>query len=165
MSRNSLLASLRTPVFSSMFTRISIQLAVAAGCLLVLTGAAGYFLGLVAPDPIAFSDGVEFRDFAIGKGLLFHSGRGDGKLDTRVMYSNFFLADHQLTSSDVDNIGMRHDCGLTPAWRGIIWVSHLRGEFATLPETVGGKTRIWGNVLVAGDEDLMDRIEDLWRSK
>jgi hypothetical protein len=55
------------------------------------------------------------------------------------------------------------DCGLTPAWQGIIWVvtlTHRAGH--VVPRFIGGKWRQWGNLIVAGDEHLMDRLERLY---
>jgi hypothetical protein len=60
------------------------------------------------------------------------------------------------------------DCGLTPAWRGILWVCQIESRAERLGlqvEAIGGKWRVWGNVLVAGDEDLMDRIEEFYEDK
>jgi hypothetical protein len=29
-----------------------------------------------------------------------------------------------------------------------------------MPQHIGGHWRVWGNVLVAGDQDLMDQVQD-----
>jgi hypothetical protein len=107
-----------------------------------------------------FDSAVELHDFAVSMGLDFHCGNPGG-----LYCSNYFLADHPLTLDDLEPLGTRRDCGLTPVWRGILWVSQIRTESMTIhPEQLGGKWRVWGNVVGAGDEDLMDRIEELYRS-
>jgi hypothetical protein len=141
-----------------MRSRFSILLGNAAG-LLALTVVA-FCCRYAAPEPTVFKNVKEVKDFAVSKGLVFHCGNGNG-----IVCSNFFLADHPLTIDDLDGVCSRHDCGLTPAWRGVLWVCQLGGIAELYPECLGGTWRIWGSVLVAGDEKLMDRIEGLYRNK
>jgi hypothetical protein len=117
-----------------------------------------------AHEPVCFNSIWEFKDFAASKGIHFHSGTANGG----IWNDNYYVADHPITLDDVREIPFRRDCGLTPAWRGIVWLaqaSHRSGEPVLMPDSIGGKWRIWGHVIVAGDEDLMHRIEELYRTK
>jgi hypothetical protein len=147
-----------------MRSRLSIQLAIGAASSLALTVAAHWFCS-AAGRPVAFNDVQEFKTFAVSNGLYFHAGNHNGIVESPALDRNYYLADHAITLDDLIAVGHRRDCGLTSAWRGIIWVCQFRGEFGLLPDSLGGKWRVWGNVVVAGDEDLMDRIEDFWRSE
>jgi hypothetical protein len=103
---------------------------------------------------------IEFKDFAISKGFCFP--------EQPVFINSFFITEHPLS---VEALGKLHsidkrDCGLTPAWRGLLWVCALHSPYWHVDsETIGGKKRIWGRLLVAGDEELMDRIEQLVRAE
>ena len=115
------------------------------------------------PEPIAFKNVVEFKDFAASKGIYFHAGNTNG-----VVGCNFYVADHPLTLDDLAPVTTRRDCGLIPGWRGILWVSQMKdwSDRLTLhSESIDGNWRIWGDILVAGDEEFMDRIEDFYRNK
>jgi hypothetical protein len=82
-------------------------------------------------------------------------------------FQSFFVAKHPLTGEQLDDIPTKRQCGLTPAWRGIVWVANLgdpAGCRCLSPDSIGGKWRIWGNVVVAGDESMMDTIEELYRN-
>jgi hypothetical protein len=111
------------------------------------------------PRPTEFNTAQQLKDFAVSNGLIFHCGNRNG-----IIYGNYFLADHAIAIDDLAGVSMRRDCGLTPAWHGVLWVSPLT-EFGPYPDLIGGKWRVWGNVLVAGDQDLMDRIEELYRNQ
>ena len=111
-----------------------------------------------------FASAEEARDFCVSEGLHCHNGT-DGVPFTM---GNFFVADHPLTFNDLQAIPCRRDCGMTPAWKGILWVGQIRSPHSVIDigvASIRGKCRVWGNILVAGDEDLMDRIEDLYRRK
>ncbi len=120
-----------------------------------------YVSPAAAPEPIHFKNVRELNDFAVAQGLFFQSGMSAG-----MTWNNFYIADHTITFDDVRDL-VRRDCGLTPAWRGILWVAQINPEnpIALSPESVGGKWRVWGSVLVAGDEELMDRYEERYRIK
>ncbi|PWU17401.1 MAG: hypothetical protein C5B49_08925 [Bdellovibrio sp.] len=114
----------------------------------------------LTPTTVTFRDAREFKDFALSKGFFLHSGN-----ENDIINSNYYLADHPITLDDVNRVPTRIDCGLTPAWCGILWVSQIDYQglrIALHTNHIGGKSRVWGNVLVAGDEDLMDRIEALY---
>jgi hypothetical protein len=120
-----------------------------------------YLADAWTPEGLHFPTARALREFAVSRGLIAHCGRGSGEF-----WGPFYLADHPVTLADLQPVGTRRDCGLTPAWRGILWVSDVRNEITTVfPESLGGKWRVWGNVVVAGDEDLMDRIEALSRNQ
>jgi hypothetical protein len=110
------------------------------------------------PAPTEFETSRDLKEFALANGLVFHCGNGNG-----IFYNNYYLADHPLALDDFPGVATRRDCGLTPAWHGVLWVCQL-GTSGPYPELIGGKWRIWGHVLVAGDPKLMDRIEELYRN-
>jgi hypothetical protein len=112
----------------------------------------------VMPQPIQFKSVSEFKDFADANGLYLHSGTSSGNLVFPA--NNFYVADHAISLDDLDEVCSRRDCGLTPAWRGILWVCQIETTHGTaFPDQIDGKWRVWGNVMVVGDETLMDRIE------
>jgi len=145
-----------------MRSSLSILLSIGAAALLTLTAASvcRYEALSSTPKSIAFKNAAEFKDFALCNGFFFHRGNMNG-----VVGGNYFIADHLVTLDDLEEVLTRRDCGLTPAWRGILWVCQIHDTpwFTALDtDHVDGKRRVWGNVLVAGDEDLMDRIEELY---
>ena len=112
--------------------------------------------------PVSFADVREFKRFAEAEGLFHHTGaRGPGSAN------NFFVADHSITFDDVTSIGTRRDCGLMPGWKGVLWVYQIpaRPDADYLFPEPSGNWRVWGNVLVAGDEALMDRMEQVKQSR
>jgi hypothetical protein len=88
-----------------------------------------------------------------------NDGRNDGTI--------FFIADHLLSADDLLPVATRRDCGLTAGWRGIVWAAQASTPSLTIhPEHgIGGYCRVWGNVIVAGDKQLLDRIEELCRQR
>lgn len=100
----------------------------------------------------------EFKRFAVRNGLFVHSG---GSQPEAVYFDNFFVADHPVGLADLPLT--KTDCGLTPAWRGVIWVFTLTHDSVHVQRSfISGKRRQWGNLIVAGDEQLMDRLERLY---
>jgi hypothetical protein len=118
-----------------------------------------------APKPVHFKSVFDFKEFADTGGLHYHSGASTGQLVFPA--DNFYVADRVISKDDLEGVCTRRDCGLTPAWRGILWVCQIDATHVgtTHPESLGGKWRIWGNVVAAGDEELMDRIEAMYRIK
>jgi hypothetical protein len=126
------------------------------------------FLGLVAisvavahatnrPSSPQFKTSSELCTFAIAHGLVMTQEKGNRQV--------FYVSDHTLTKDDIVAVAIQRDRGLTPQWRGILWASQVRGRILGLyADSVHGNKRMWGNVLVAGDEQLMDRIEAMHRS-
>jgi hypothetical protein len=116
---------------------------------------------LAAPRaPISFDTSADLRSFVESQDL---QTRNDGVVQS----TYFFIADHPVTTDDMVLVSTRQDCGLTASWRGIVWVGQIRATSSVMYPTqgFGGKWRIWGNVVVAGDEELMDRIEELYRNQ
>jgi hypothetical protein len=109
---------------------------------------------------VGFETARELRSFVDASGL---QTRNDGAANDRL----FFITDHVVTVKDMEALATRRDCGLTPGWRGILWATQISASISTVYPTqgFGGKWRVWGNVVVAGDEQLMDRIEELYRNK
>jgi hypothetical protein len=108
------------------------------------------------PRPIRFETLQDLTDFAVASGYkIEHSGQG-------YLTDNCYISDHPVPMTDLLLLTKR-DCGLTSAWRGIIWACSRCDMCCISPATIGGKWRIWGNVLVAGDEHLMDEVEQRYR--
>jgi hypothetical protein len=79
---------------------------------------------------------------------------------------SFCFSDHPFTDEMPLELSRCDRCGLTPEWNGIVRVYQIQSSIGVLAaDTIGGKTRRWGNVLLAGDEKLMDRIEKLIRAE
>jgi hypothetical protein len=112
------------------------------------------------PAPVSFESAGELRGFAAASGL---QTRNDGNGDSSI----FFISDHPLSTDDIMAVATRGDCGATPGWRGVVWTAQMRPRsVVSYPfQRSGGHWRIWGNMIVAGDERLMDRIEELYRNR
>jgi hypothetical protein len=118
----------------------------------------GHLVATSIRKTIQFDTAQELKEFAVSKGLAYHSGSTSG-----ISGNTYYLADHPLTFNGLEPVCTRRACGLTPAWRGILWVSQIHNPSTTFfPEQLGGKWRVWGNVCVAGDEALMDRIQEFY---
>jgi hypothetical protein len=112
-------------------------------------------------EPVEFATATEVAALAKRHGLHCHSGSSSG-----ATWPNLYVADRPLELFDLNALATRRRCGLTPAWRGIVWVGQLRSPGVDLdPESVGGKPRAWGNVVAAGDEELLDQIETMFRNR
>jgi hypothetical protein len=112
------------------------------------------------PAAVSFKTARELRVFASLHGLqTCNDGATDGTI--------FFIADHLLSADDLAQVASRRACGLTPGWRGIVWAAQARKPAWTIqPEhSLGGHWRVWGNVIVAGDAQLIVRIEELYRGQ
>ena len=112
------------------------------------------------PAPVHFHTIEQFREFVRNHGLFCHSGRADES----AFGDNVFVGDHPLYSDDLIVLN-KGDCGINPRWRGIVWITEHPAPFRLCIGSIGGATRIWGNLLVAGDLELMDHIEALWYGK
>jgi hypothetical protein len=136
-------------------------------CLISVTFMASFTLlwlashRLAAPQPaVSFETARELRDFGSASGLrTFNDGSRHG--------TSFFIADHSIPSSDFEALSWRHDFGLTPCWRGVIWAAQIKthNSFIDPEQGFAGHWRVWGNVLVGGDEQLLDHIEELHRNR
>jgi hypothetical protein len=114
-------------------------------------------------NKIHFRSPHELAALAERKGLQVHSGRGASS----VIDMNCFVADHPIRFEDIVVLNMQ-ECGLTPVWRGIVFVGYLdEGDHqpfgAITPAGINGHHRIWGRVLAAGDPALLDRLESLYQ--
>jgi hypothetical protein len=126
----------------------------------LVAGFVAYYRLAAPPAPVGFETARELRSFVDASGL---QTRDDGAAKNRI----FFITDHAVSSDDMEAVATLRDCGLTPSWRGILWVTQIRAATTTVYPTqgFGGKWRVWGNVIVAGDEQLMDLIEELYRNQ
>lgn len=137
-----------------------------AGVVVLTTAVLGCRHLLVAqsspePRPVEFKDIQQLKAFGEANDLHFHSGTKSGQY----CLSTYFLADHPIKFDDLGEARIVRRCGLTPEWHGLLWVNQITSQEAELdPDHIGGNRRVWGNVVVAGDEKLMDRIEQMFRS-
>jgi hypothetical protein len=132
--------------------------------LLFVTSMASSILFLLAwhwlmapPAPISFETAQELRSFAVANGL---EARNDGKADSTI----FYISDHPLSRDDIVAVATRRDFGRTPSWRGVVWAAQVKSpSTTTYPiQGFGSHWRLWGKMIVAGDAQLMDRIEELY---
>jgi hypothetical protein len=112
------------------------------------------------PAPVSFETAQELRGFAVANGL---EARNDGKADSTI----FYIADHPLSPDDIVAVASRRDFGRAPSWRGVVWAAQITSpSTSTYPiQGFGRHWRLWGKMIVAGDEQLMDRIEELYRNR
>jgi hypothetical protein len=112
------------------------------------------------PTAVSFATSAELRDLACANGLQTCN---DGTNNATI----FFIADHPISRNEIGALVSRRDAGLTPRWRGIVWAAQIRTAacFMDPEQGFGGHWRVWGNVIVAGDVQLMDRIEAIYRSQ
>ena len=119
--------------------------------LLVITVVAGAYL--TAPSPLHFESARELRDLAESSGFLTHN---EGVNPDTV----FFVTERPVTKYELRAVASRSECGRSDAWKGIVWVTQLRTAFLDLdPDQMTGNYRVWGNILVAGDDELIDQLE------
>jgi len=111
---------------------------------------------------VTFKSSEELKVLIVADGLHWHTGNKNGRVR-----NNFYVADRAITFDDVADVATQSDCGRTPAWRGIVWVAQLDNEDKSyrLVSAPRGIWRIWGEVIVAGDEKLIARIEAAFHSK
>lgn len=123
-----------------------------------------YLTASAGKKAVAFDDLASFKAFAEEQGCCFHCGNGSGWYG-----DNLFVGDRPLSLPDLEPVQWKHGCGESPAWKGILWVSRCGLESADgdffgggrLPTvTVTGHWRVWGKVLVAGDPEMLDRLEN-----
>jgi hypothetical protein len=135
------------------------------GLLLVLAiilGSAAMTLLPLRMRPPHFETPGQLATFAAQQGLYIHSGWGDG----RTFGCNGYVSDHPLDIKEI--AGLRpYQCGLPPVWRGIVFIDYLdrHAEFPSGLTSPGveGEYRIWGPLIIMGDPDLLDRLEELCR--
>lgn len=126
---------------------------------LVTVGAAFLFAPLTSPAPVRFTSLKDFEGFARTMGLYFHSGSAQ----LLVQADNCYFADHAVSFEEL-NVLSKQECGMTPAWRGIIWVVRHSNAFSEFElSSIGGQRRLWGGIAAAGDPQLLDRIEEVFR--
>ncbi len=111
---------------------------------------------LSGPGPVVFHNLDEFREFAQRWQFTCMKGRGE----TLCGADNFFVGVEEVSPGSLPT--KKGDCGLTETWRGIIWIVDVTGPIAVQASSLGGHWRLWGNLVAAGDPDLMDHIEELF---
>src|SRR5262249_19548004 len=113
--------------------------------------------------PVQFASAEEAQEFFQTHGLYCHNGTS-GATST---CGNFFVADHPISFADTVEVSHQRQCGKRPEWKGVLWIAqtHRTGSYGLLHDSVLGQNRVWGNVIVAGDPDLMDQVEGLFRTE
>jgi hypothetical protein len=73
-----------------------------------------------------------------------------------------YVSDQPLRLEQISRL-YTENCGLTPDWNGVAWVGVVHNDLSSLAlNTLQGHYRIWGNVAIAGDPELLDRLEELF---
>jgi hypothetical protein len=129
----------------------------------MLIAAQFLLMRLPAREP-HFADTREFAEFARRHGLMVYVSPDDGG----IVGPRLFAADHPADLKDL-NCLVVSQCGLTPDWKGVVWVGviHWRdasGDVTSIlnPQALDGYWRVWGEVLVGGDPELLARLEQLY---
>jgi hypothetical protein len=120
--------------------------------------AGAIMLNTMAPHTVYFESLGEFKEFAARNDFLLHPSGVGGFTD------NLYVSDHPVSPDHLSAL-TKTSCGLNPAWRGIVWVHGHSWHSHVVPGSLTGKWRIWGNLLVAGDEGFMERLEERRRSE
>lgn len=137
-------------------SRITLVLYALGALLLTLACCALLWFRPYAPPPrVAGLDQV--RDVARTHGLQLHSG---GRNAAPLWAHHNYITRGPRTTEQLG--GCRKDqCGLTPAWRGVVWVYDLRSPAELDLRSIKGHQRQWGTVLAVGDPELLDELEAL----
>ncbi len=112
---------------------------------------------------IAFATAEELQSFAEAHGL--HCQREVAG------FGGVFITESKVSLKELAQRACKANCGLTPKWKGILWIKELDSPDHPRPSNfdpdkdLGGKWRIWGNLVVAGDEEFMDRLEAWYRQE
>src|SRR5205807_6902466 len=90
--------------------------------LIAIMGASILCLRLIStskPKLVHFETLREFKDFALSKGFRYP--------EQSVFSDSFFIAGHQPSAKLLNKLHAmdKRLCGLTPEWRGLLWVSAL----------------------------------------
>jgi hypothetical protein len=119
--------------------------------------AAAILLRTTGPHSMNFESLTEFKRFAAENGLLLHPTGVGGFQD------HLYVSDHPVTLDHLLTL-TKTNFDASPGWRGILWVHGYSKRNHVLPTSIAGPWRVWGRLLVAGDEKLMDCVEELHRS-
>ena len=109
------------------------------------------------PEPPAFASVQELADWARARGLHCRSDLRSGEVGPAVAVST-----RPLTWQDANTLrkGTGPGGSELPAWAGVLWAARLSPNLADMPGPPWDRPcRVWGNLLVTGDQDLLDRIE------
>jgi hypothetical protein len=134
---------------------------------LVLTGLLAGLL-LVQPSffrlrrPVYFHKLADLKHFAQQHGLQV-STNANRPLEH---FSQLFISPEPMSRERLSWL-LKSDCGLTPAWRNLVWAAYHtgapEGTYPVYADSIGGHSRIWGRLVVAGDPQLLDRLEALFQ--
>ena len=109
---------------------------------------------VVHPTVAEFATSRELSDFLTSRGFSLQHGHAPPGAVV-----NFIFSDHVLADEDAADLSCCTDCGLTPKWKGVVRVNQIHSSIGSLVTTsIGGNTRIWGNLLLAGDDELIERV-------
>lgn len=107
----------------------------------------------------------EFADFASRHGLFVHTMQGNSGFTG----PRLFVADRPMDITELNRL-IVPQCGLTPAWKGVAWVSviHWKDAAGNTQSSLNtfsldGHWRVWGELAIGGDPDFLDRMDRLFR--
>jgi hypothetical protein len=133
-----------------------------AVCFLVLGADQLLSLSNDGATPVQFNNLREFRRFVESNGLSFHNGTRDPGVFT----IHGYVGDHPLTFDRLPALARAPQHALGAEWRGIVRVTWCLGpawQYDLPTDWSEGTWRVWGNLIALGDQDLLDRIEELYR--
>jgi hypothetical protein len=122
--------------------------------------AASIFFAGADQRPADFESAQELKSLLERNGWCCNWGGAD---TSTVGLTNFYVTRHPVTRAQLP--ATKRTCGQTSDWRGMVWVTQIQQNHCGICiRSISGCKRIWGNVLVAGDEEVMDAIEEIYRS-
>jgi hypothetical protein len=124
--------------------------ALAVGVAVPLGLAPAWFRSREAPQ---FQDVRELQAWAERRGLYCRSDRADNKVTRWLAVATRPVSWDEANSVPLWRPGARRH-GALP---GVVWAANCSPSLALPPG--GGACRVWGQVVVAGDPQLLDRIE------
>ena len=102
----------------------------------ILIGGLAAFASM--PRPPQFDSVASVRTAIEGSGLYVSCLKSP--------YGSFYVSDRPLTRDDIDNVFFLKDCGLSPAWSGVVWISQIKTPSSAMQVTyIDGNWRAWGN--------------------
>jgi hypothetical protein len=140
--------------------RISAGLGAKMALPAVCVMAASIFFPVAEQRPVVFASAQELKALVERNGLCCNWGGSDSGF---AGLTNFYVTRYPVTRAQLP--ATKRTCGQTSDWSGVVWVTQIRQNNCVFCiDSISGCKRVWGNVLVAGDEEVMDAIEEIYRS-
>jgi hypothetical protein len=112
-----------------------------------------------------FRNTEDFTAFARRHGLFVHTMQDKSGFTGPRLY----VADRPMDLEDLNRL-IVPQCGLTPDWKGVAWVSviHWKNAAGNTQSSLNtfsldGHWRVWGELAIGGDPDFLDRMDRLYR--